>query len=88
MKENINHGRKTHRNPARSNDRHSHRQLLRDYVDVAMLRDVVERHQVSDVLGLRWLVTHLLGNAVYLRAPTCVHWACVFRGLVQLTFIS
>jgi hypothetical protein len=38
-------------------------QLLRDYVDVAMLRDVVERHGVSNVAGLRWLVRHLLGNA-------------------------
>ncbi len=38
-------------------------QLLRDYVDVAMLRDVVERHKVSNVTGLRWLVRHLLGNA-------------------------
>ena len=38
-------------------------QLLRDYVDVAMFRDVVERHQVSNVVGLRWLVRHLLGNA-------------------------
>lgn len=38
-------------------------QLLRDYVDVAMLRDVVERHAVTNVAGLRWLVRHLLGNA-------------------------
>ena len=37
--------------------------ILRDYVDVAMFRDVVERHQVSNVAGLRWLVRHLLGNA-------------------------
>lgn len=44
-------------------DEGSRRQLLRDYVDVAILRDVVERHQVSNVLGLRWLVRHLLGNA-------------------------
>ena len=36
--------------------------LLADYVDVAMLRDVVERHNVSNVTGLRWLVRHLLGN--------------------------
>lgn len=36
--------------------------LLADYVDVAMLRDVVERHGVSNVTGLRWLVRHLLGN--------------------------
>ena len=41
----------------------SRHQLLRDYVDVAMLRDVVERHKVSNVTGLRWLVRHLLGNA-------------------------
>ena len=41
----------------------SRRQLLRDYVDVAMLRDVVERHDVRNVTGLRWLVRHLLGNA-------------------------
>jgi len=38
-------------------------QLLRDHVDVAMLRDVVERHAVSNVVGLRWLVRHLLSNA-------------------------
>ncbi|MBM3790097.1 MAG: ATP-binding protein [Acidobacteria bacterium] len=37
--------------------------LLRDYVDVAMLRDVVERHGVGNVAGLRWLVRHLMGNA-------------------------
>ncbi len=38
-------------------------QLLRDYVDVAVLRDVVERHGVGNVVGLRWLVRQLLGNA-------------------------
>lgn len=48
---------------AQSLDAASRRQLLRDYVDVAILRDVVERHQVSNVTGLRWLVRHLLGNA-------------------------
>ena len=37
--------------------------VLRDYVDVAMLRDVMERHNVSNVTGLRWLVRHLLSNA-------------------------
>lgn len=41
----------------------SRRQLLRDYVDVAMFRDVVERHVVRNVTGLRWLVRQLLGNA-------------------------
>ncbi len=36
--------------------------LLSDYVDVTILRDVVERHQVRNVSSLRWLVRHLLGN--------------------------
>ena len=38
-------------------------QLLRDYVDVALLRDVVERYGVTNVVGLRWLVRHLLGHS-------------------------
>jgi len=37
--------------------------LLTDYVDVATFRDVAERHAVSNLAGLRWLVRHLLGNA-------------------------
>lgn len=37
--------------------------LLRGYVDVALLRDVIERHAVSHPLALRWMVRHLLGNA-------------------------
>jgi predicted AAA+ superfamily ATPase len=48
---------------AQSLDVATRRQLLTDYVDVAMLRDVVERHDVSNVSGLRWLVRHVLGNA-------------------------
>ena len=44
-------------------DEPSRHQLLRDYVDVAIVRDVVERHRVSNVTGLRWLVRQLLGNA-------------------------
>ena len=48
---------------AQALDAPSRYQLLRDHVDVAMLRDVVERHGVSNVAGLRWLVRHLLGNA-------------------------
>lgn len=40
--------------------------LLHDYVDVAMLRDVVERHRVTNVTGLRWLVRQLLGSAASL----------------------
>lgn len=38
-------------------------ELLRTYVDVVLLRDVVERHNVSQPQVLRWLVQQLLGNA-------------------------
>lgn len=38
-------------------------ELLRSYVDVALLRDVVERHSVSQPVALRWMVRHLLANA-------------------------
>jgi uncharacterized protein len=40
-----------------------HAATLRSYVDVALLRDVIERHSVSNPLTLRWMVGHLLGNA-------------------------
>jgi len=38
-------------------------ELLRGYVDTAMLRDVIERHAVSNPVALRWMVRQLLGNA-------------------------
>lgn len=38
-------------------------ELLRSYIDVVMLRDVVERHAVSQPVALRWMVRQLLGNA-------------------------
>ncbi len=57
------------------------RQLLRDYVDVAMLRDVVERHAVSNVTGLRWLVRHLLGNAASKFSVEKFHAALKSQGL-------
>jgi hypothetical protein len=59
----------------------SRRQLLRDYVDVAMLRDVVERHGVSNVHGLRWLVRHLLGNAAGAFSVEKFHATLKSRGL-------
>ncbi|MFQ5799455.1 MAG: ATP-binding protein, partial [Bacteroidota bacterium] len=37
--------------------------LLKGYVDTALLRDVVERHAVSHPVALRWMVRHLLANA-------------------------
>ena len=36
--------------------------LLRTYVDVATLRDVIERHSVTNLTALRWMQRHLLGN--------------------------
>lgn len=37
--------------------------LLRGYVDATLLRDVIERHQVSHPLALRQLTRHLLAHA-------------------------
>lgn len=55
--------------------------LLTDYVDVAMLRDVVERHAVSNVTGLRWMVRHLLGNAAALFSVEKFYAALRSQGL-------
>jgi hypothetical protein len=38
------------------------RPLLQGYVDVAVLRDLIERHGISNPVALRWLQRHLLGN--------------------------
>jgi uncharacterized protein len=59
----------------------SRHRLLRDYVDVAMLRDVVERHGVSNIAGLRWLVRHLLGNAGGLFSVEKFYGALKSQGL-------
>lgn len=37
-------------------------ELLRGYVDTTILRDVIERHAVSNPVALRWMVRHLLAN--------------------------
>ncbi len=37
-------------------------ELLKTYVDVAILRDVIERHSVSHPVALRWMVRQLLSN--------------------------
>ena len=44
-------------------DARSRHELLRNYVDAVLLRDVVERHNLSQPQVLRWLVQQLLGNA-------------------------
>ena len=38
-------------------------ELLRSYVDVAVLRDVIDRHNVTNPMALRWLVRQLLSSA-------------------------
>lgn len=40
--------------------------LLTGYVDVVLLRDIVERHDTSQPVVLRWLVRQLLGSAACL----------------------
>lgn len=37
-------------------------ELLQGYVDTVLFRDVVERHRVSQVAALRWMVRHCLRN--------------------------
>jgi predicted AAA+ superfamily ATPase len=47
---------------AQNIDARDRRALLQGYVDVAVLRDVIERHGISNPVALRWLQRHLLGN--------------------------
>ena len=44
-------------------DTATRRRLLTDYVDVALLRDVIDRYGATNVVGLRWLARQLLANA-------------------------
>jgi predicted AAA+ superfamily ATPase len=46
------------------------RQLLQSYIDVLLLRDVIERHQVSNVVALRWLLRRLLSAPASLFSIT------------------
>ncbi|MFV1959231.1 MAG: ATP-binding protein, partial [Planctomycetota bacterium] len=55
--------------------------LLGDYVDIAILRDVVERHAVRNVEGLRWMVRHLLGNPCGLFSVEKFHRALKAQGI-------
>ncbi len=55
--------------------------LLGDYVDLAILRDVVERHAVSNVASLRWMVRHLLGSPGGLFSVEKFHRTLKSQGL-------
>jgi predicted AAA+ superfamily ATPase len=46
------------------------RQLLQGYVDVLLLRDVIERHEVTNPTALRWMVRRLLGSPAGLFSVT------------------
>ena len=46
------------------------RQLFQNHVDVLLLRDVIERHNVTNVTALRWMVRRLLGNPAGLFSVT------------------
>jgi len=47
--------------------------LLTNYVDVVILRDVIERHGINQPLVLRWMVRQLLGNAAGLFSINKFH---------------
>ena len=57
------------------------RHLLTDYVNVAILRDVIDRHDVSNVAGLRWMTRHLLANAGSMFSVESFHRAMRAQGL-------
>ena len=55
--------------------------LLRSYTDVAVLRDVIDRHQVSNPTALRWMQRQLLGNAASKFSVEKFHAALHSQGL-------
>lgn len=57
------------------------RPLLQGYVDVAVLRDIIERHGISNPIALRWLQRHLLGNAAAPFSIQKFHNALKSQGL-------
>ena len=56
-------------------------ELLRTYVDVVLLRDVVERHNLSQPQILRWMVQQLLGNTAGAFSINKVHADLKSRGV-------
>ncbi len=66
---------------AQSLDASLRRRLLADYVNVAILRDVIDRHEVSNVAGLRWMTRHLLANAASLFSVEGFHRALRGQGI-------
>lgn len=46
------------------------RQLLLGYVDILLLRDVIERHRITNVTALRWMLRRLLSSPASLFSVT------------------
>ncbi|WP_448382468.1 ATP-binding protein [Desulfosoma sp.] len=55
--------------------------VLTQYVDVVMLRDIMERYGVSNVAGLRWLVRHLLAHPCALFSVEKFYGALKSQGI-------
>ncbi len=55
--------------------------ILQEYVDVVILRDVIERHQVSNVLTLRYLIRHLLSSTATLFSMNKFYNALKSQGI-------
>ena len=62
-------------------DARDHAVLLRTYVDIATLRDVVERHKITNLAALRWMQRHLLGNPASFFSIEKFHRALRSQGL-------
>ena len=63
-------------------DARDRRDLLRGYVDVVLLRDVIERHEVTHPVALRWLTRHLLANAAGAFSVSKLHGDLKSQGLL------
>ena len=63
-------------------DARDRRDLLRGYVDVVLLRDVIERHEVTHPVALRWLSRHLLANAAGAFSVSKLHGDLKSQGLL------
>jgi len=58
-----------------------HTRILQEYVDVVVLRDVVERYQVGNVLPLRYLIRHLLASPATLFSINKFHHDLKSQGI-------
>lgn len=55
--------------------------ILQDYLDVVILRDLVERHQVSNIFPLRYMIRHLLNATASLFSVNKFYNALKSQGI-------